>query len=87
MRIKSPEVPLTQDPPPEYTVGDDVAYRGKPDDIWKINAIDQGVNCWWVRASQNSTTQCFPAGVFSKRFIEVHRAAPIEQPRIRIITP
>lgn len=84
MRSRFPEVPLTQDPPPEYTVGDRVVYRGREDNVWKINSIDQGVNCWWVRASQNSVTQCFPAAVFAKPVIEVHRAAPIEQPKIRM---
>lgn len=86
MKFRPVEVELTKDEPPAYSVGHEVSYRGDPDNIWKINSLDQGVNCWWVRASQNSVTQCFPANVFhqieqKKRKIETVVAKPIEKPK------
>jgi hypothetical protein len=75
---------LTTDEPPVYNVGDSVKYRGIEDNIWKILHIEQGSACWWVRASQNSTNQSFPAGVFEPIVkIERPKAKPIETVRAK----
>jgi hypothetical protein len=88
------EVELTTDPPPSYNVGDRVMYRDDPDNVWTVLAINQGVSCWWARASQHSVNQSFPAGVFSldprkkakapSPLIERVPVKPIEQPKISV---
>lgn len=65
------EFELTDDPEPDYKVGDRVVYRGDEENIWTVNHIERGMKCWWVRASQHSVSQRFPAGVF--RSIEIPR--------------
>lgn len=62
--------------PPEYEVGDTVAYRGDPENLWKVTSLQAGTHNWWAYAEQNGTKQNFPAGVFTKVDASKKRKAP-----------